>query len=543
MGGPYVDELIDGWLAEEFDRSPVAAGELGIAGYDERLDDLGAESFEAEPGRTRAWSERFTSLRPRQLPLDDRIDVELVLSELAGRSALEDWQAWRRDPAVYVNPCLNGVFSLFLHRLTPEPELVDSAVSRLRQVPRALASARANLDASLSPRLLVDRALGACRAGEVYFRDLLPAEVSNANLRGILAEAAGEAASAMKSFTGFLAELAERAQGAWALGEQRYSALLTRRELLGYGAAELHERGESAWAALNQEMNDLARSIDPDAPGWQDVISALARVHPADPEEMRAAYEDATASARRFLVERDLVTLPPGERCVVEPSPVFQRPILAVASYQGPPPLSLSSTGHFFVPYPPEGTGPLALQQRLADNGRYAIPSVAVHEAYPGHHWHLSRARHTPRPVRHWVTTSYFVEGWALYAERMMREEGFFTDPREELYHLAMRIFRAVRIIVDTALHSGEMSVEEAVAQLVARAGLTEAVAQAEASRYCAWPTQAPSYLTGALEIERIREQWRRGKGANRALKDFHDAIAASPGLPLALAEEALQSA
>ena len=323
--------------------------------------------------------------------------------------------------------------------------------------------------------------------------------------------------------------------GCWA--SRATSALLLERELLGYGAAELHARGEAAWSALNEEMTQLARVVDPEASGWPAVITALAREHPGSPDEMRLAYERSCADARQFLVERELVTMPAGEECLVVPSPVFQRPILAVASYGAPPPLSGSATGHFFVPYPPEGTSAEALEQRLSDNGWHAIPSVSVHEAYPGHHWQLTWSGGTSRPLRHWVRTPYFVEGWALYAERLMREEGFFSDPRDELYHLNMRIFRAARVVVDTALHAGEMTTDQAVTYLRDRAGLTEAVARAEVSRYCAWPTQAPSYLTGALEIERIRERWRAGPGQGKELRAFHDAVGASPGLPPALAE------
>ena len=93
--------------------------------------------------------------------------------------------------------------------------------------------------------------------------------------------------------------------------------------------------------------------------------------------------------------------------------------------------------------------------------------------------------------------TPYFNEGWALYAERVMRERGFFTDPLHELQHLSATIFRAARIIVDTSLHLGEMDVDQAIAFMRDKAALPEAVAVAEVGRYCWWPTQASSYLTG----------------------------------------------
>ncbi len=532
-----VEEVVDEWLAEEFELAPTAASGLGLTRFDDRLGDFSAATFEAEGHRTRSWAARFAEVEAANLPLDDRIDVALVLTELAGRAVLEDWATWRREPATYLDPCLEGLFSLFLNRLRPEAELAAAAVARLGEVPAVLAAGQANLDADLTPPLFVRRALGACRAGAGWMRDSLPAEIGDDRLRADVADAAVGAADALATFGDFLERLGERAQGDWKLGEPRYSDILRQRELLGYGAAELHERGVAASAQLDGEMTELAARIDPNAGGWLPVVESLAADHPATPEEMLADYQQSCGRARAFLEERHLVTLPEGERCEVVPSPPFQRPILAVASYHAPPPLSGSRVGYFFVPYPPDGVSARDRDERLADNGYHLVPSVSVHEAYPGHHWQLAWSAHTPRPVRHWVRTSYFVEGWALYAEQMMREEGYFVDPRQELYQLDMRLFRAARIVVDSALHTGDMSPEAAVDHLRAKVGMPEAVARAEVDRYSAWPTQAASYLTGALEIERIRDRWRAGPGAGRPLREFHDTIGASPGLPLALAE------
>jgi uncharacterized protein (DUF885 family) len=253
---------------------------------------------------------------------------------------------------------------------------------------------------------------------------------------------------------------------------------------------------------------------------------------------MRDAYADWTARARAFCRERQLVTLPDGEECLVEPSPPFQRPVLAVASYQTPPVFRGGRTGHFFVPYPPEGTSPDEVQKRLATNSFSSIPTIAVHEAYPGHHWHLTWAMLQPRPLRKVIGSTYFVEGWGLYSEELMTEQGFYDDPRHELCQVDARLFRAARIVVDTSLHLGEMTVEEAVTFMSTKASLSEPTARAEVARYCSLPTQAASYLTGALEIRRIRDRWlAEGRGT---LHEFHDAIAASGRLPLNLAERAV---
>ena len=178
------------------------------------------------------------------------------------------------------------------------------------------------------------------------------------------------------------------------------------------------------------------------------------------------------------------------------------------------------------------------MQKRLEANSYHVMPAVTVHEAYPGHHWHLVTALANERPLRKVLGTPYFIEGWGLYAEVMMREHGFFTDPRDEMCQVEARIFRAARIVVDTSLHTGAMTVEEAVSYMIDNAALPEPTARAEVARYCAWPTQAAAYLTGSLEIERIRARYLgTGKGD---LRSFHDALAGSGMLPIALAERAV---
>ena len=206
--------------------------------------------------------------------------------------------------------------------------------------------------------------------------------------------------------------------------------------------------------------------------------------------------------------------------------------MLGVASYISPPAFSDRQKGHFFVPFAPDGASEAEVQARLSNNSYGGIPTTSVHEAYPGHHWHLVMRKRNPSDVRRVYSTPYFSEGWALYAERVMRERGFFESPLHELQHLNASLFRAARIIVDTSLHLGEMTFDEAVSFMIDRAAMPEPVARAEVGRYCWWPTQASSYLTGCLEILGIRERYLAARGfagvAPRdvpvaVLREFHD--------------------
>jgi uncharacterized protein (DUF885 family) len=520
-------EQIRSYLDWYFDHHPVHADALGAPGYGHRLGDFSAGAFDSRQREAAGWLARFET-EP------DGIDRDLIVSVLRGNSLMAGWPAWRRDPSVYLSPVFNGLLLPFLQRLRPEPELVDGVVARLAQVPQVLASCRTNLDAEQSAPLLVRRALGQARAGPAFLRDSLPSQISDPELRGRLVSAIEPAVQAFEQIAGFLNGFAERATGDWRMGETLYSALLQQQELLDYGAGELHRRGVAAWDVLDAQMRELAPRVSGGSSDWRATMDALQDDHPPTLQAMRAEYEAETVRARAFLADHELVTFAADEQCRVVPAPTFQRTILAVASYVQPPALTPSRTGHFFVPYTPDGATDEQITQRLRTNARAQLPTIAVHETYPGHHWQLSWAAERSPAVRAVHRSSYFTEGWALYAEGMMREHGYYRDPAHELAHLDFRIFRAARIVIDTALHSGDMEPTQAEEFMTTRASLSPGTAKTEVDRYCAWPTQAPSYLTGCLEIEQLRTEWRGD------LREFHDRLAGSGCLPLGLARRAL---
>jgi uncharacterized protein (DUF885 family) len=533
--------LVDSFLREEYEDSPTLASSLGLTEYDERLDDTSAAAYERRRASDLDWLRKFRAVTDDGLAPAERIDRDLLVSVLRGRELYQPLEMWKRQPNYYLNPGLNGVFSLFLHRLRPERELADAAAKRLEGVPTNIRDGIANLDFSRTPRVYSERAIGQAKAAARYARELVPAEVKDASSKQRLTEAGAKAAKAFDEFAAYLESHRDHAKGDWAIGEELYSALLREKELLPFGAAELREKGREQWALLSTEANRIATEIDGSG-DWAKTCDRLNKIHAPTPDAMRDEYAEWTERARSFLRDTQLVTLPPGETCTVEPSPPFQRPVLAVASYQRPPAFRDTLHGHFFVPYPPDGTSPEEVQKRLEGNCSAGIPTTAVHEAYPGHHWHLVMAKANPSHARRIFGTPYFSEGWALYAERVMREQGFFTDPKHLLYQYEATIFRAARIVVDTSLHMGEMTFDEAVRFMVEKGNLTEPNARAEVGRYCSWPTQASSYLTGMLEIVDIRTRWlaRRGSSDRPALRAFHDAITSAGMLPTTLAEKAI---
>jgi len=541
---PTFAALVTEFLAEQYREHPVRSSGMGLTEFDDQLDDLSAAAYARRAASEAAWRERFGAIPAAELTFDEAIDRDVIVGALTESAIYDEWEVWRRQPDTYLNPGMRGVFVLFLHRLRPEHELVEAAAARLRAVPETLAAGRANLRAELVPELLLNRAINQARAGANYTRFLLPAEVAEEH-REELAAAGAAAAEAFEDFAEFLEEMRPRATGDWAFGEDRYNAVLRDAEMLSFDARALRERAREQIAELSAALRAGARELAGHE-DWHTLLLELNKDRPQTPAAMRAGYEDWTERARSFLKERGLVSFPPGEECLVVPSAPYQRPVLAVASYVAPPSFAETMVGHFFVPYPPDGASEEEIGKRLESNSYPSIPTTAVHEAYPGHHWHLVMAKGNPSPVRQLFGTSYFAEGWALYAERMMREAGFYDDLRHVMFQYEATLFRAARIVTDVSLHLGEMTHEEGVAFMLEHSSLTEPTAVAEVTRYCSWPTQASSYLTGCLEILRIRDQFLAARGTDgsdvAALRDFHDRITSAGTLPIALAERAVMA-
>jgi uncharacterized protein (DUF885 family) len=520
------EEAIEHLMAREFEESPRMAAAVGRDGFDDRLDDLSAAGFERRDADEERWIARFEAFDDADLSFEQTIDRALVLSCLGLRRTLADREEWRRSPEGYLE---TGITQLFLMALRSEDELTDAAVARLHGIGAVLEDAAANLDPSLASRLIIERSLAECTANIGFARrEVVELATEPAN-REKLAEAGEIGARAYEAFAGYLGELAPRCTGTYVFGEDHYNQVLRQGELLDTDVRALRQQGWDEYHRVAEQMAEVAAKVPGGSSDWPAVIRRLQQVHPSSVDGMRAEYEAVCLEARRFMIDQGLVTDPPDERCHVVPAPPAIRATLAVACYIAPPMFKPSREGYFFVPYPVHEDDAEEVQGLLESNATYSIGTTSVHEAYPGHHWHLMTTKEA-RPVRRIFESAYFAEGWALYVEGMMRQAGFFTA-EQELGQLEARLFRAARIVVDTSLHTGEMSVDEAVAFMHERALVPLPTARSEVARYCAWPTQASAYLTGAMAIERARDEW---------VAAFHDALAHSGCMPVPLAVRAI---
>jgi uncharacterized protein (DUF885 family) len=242
--------------------------------------------------------------------------------------------------------------------------------------------------------------------------------------------------------------------------------------------------------------------------------------------------------ARDFVNKKDLVTIPDGEKLTVTETPAYVRSVIPYAAYLPPAPFESRQEGFFFVT-PIDKSAPTDKRHDQLE-GHSGVAVTAVHEAYPGHHVQLLHANKATSKVRKVFGTSTFCEGWALYCEDLMHEEGFYSDPKLRLLQQKDLLWRAWRVVIDVKLHLQQMSTEEAVDTLVDQAFLERGNAEAEVKRYTLTPTQPMSYLIGKREIRAIRDEYKQQKGERFKLKEFHDKLLSFGTVPLSLVRDAM---
>jgi uncharacterized protein (DUF885 family) len=528
------DDAVAQFLRQYLEAEPVGASFYGLTEWDGRLPDLTADGFADRESAAAAWLERFSTAPESALTSEQRTDLALLRAHLGQQVATADFTAWRRYPTAYLE---NGVFELFVHGTRDEAAAVEAAVQRLAQVPDALRAGRENLDPTLVDAELARQwAMPNAAAQASFMRQGLAGFVTDPGRRAELEQAGAVAATAYDEYVDYLEDLSARATGSFVFGEDRYDAVLRIGEGFEFGARTLREMGREQVESLTARMAALAEEID-GTPDWTAVINRLRDDHPASMDALLEAYRDETDRARAFVRTNGLMSIPEGETCAVEPAPLFLRAAAPVASYFPPASFGPPSAGTFNVPFTPDGASAEETEARLRSNSYFEIPGVTAHEAYPGHHLHFAASQGT-NALRQVLHSTYMIEGWGLYVENMMGEQGYYESPAVRLGQLSMRLFRAGRIVVDTSLHMGEMSIAEATAFMAERCGFPVPTAQREVLRYCSYPTQASAYLTGALEIERMAAEWTAsGKGT---LAAFHDALTRSGKLPLGVAARAI---
>lgn len=470
---------------------------------------------------------------------EDQIDLRLLESDIEMNIlSLEKTKDWQKNPNLYVETLLMSIFLLTSRDSVSKEQKRRSIISRLGQFGRALREARRNL--KNPPRIFTEVALETLSGAKIFFGSLENQwGLTSRAARGKtpLKRAIEKAQRELRSFEIYLKEdLLPRSRGNFALGKRLFEARLKKEHFLEWSADRLYRFGQREMARVEGELRTLAKKINR-RKSWQDLVEELKDQTP-EAENLLGVYRQEVASLINFLKEKNLVTFPIGEKCVVMETPDFERPTVPYAAYMPPAPFEKNHVGHFWVTTITQSSKLKAQNEQLREHCRAAMILTTLHESYPGHHLQFSRANRVASVVRKHGGSSLLCEGWALYCEQMMGEVGYYKDVETKLFMLKDELWRAARVVIDVGLHCRGWSVVRAVELLVKRAKLAPSQALAEVKRYTLSPTQPMSYLVGKKLILEMRARAKKEWGRGFSLKKFHDKFLAAGTIPTPLIEE-----
>ncbi|HEY8485701.1 MAG TPA: DUF885 domain-containing protein [Longimicrobiales bacterium] len=528
------NRLVEEFFAYWWRTHPSQATAVGIHTYDGELERADPAALAERRRHVREYLRAFEQAVPRDA--GEALDRELVLGQLRWYLMdLEEVRTHARNPLLYLEQPLESLYLMAVREHAPAGERALQATERLSALPRLLGEARENLTEAAP--VLVEAAAAVARSGVELLDRVLPLYLGEALADDPRQFARWEnalrgAGAALLDYARWLEdELAPRATSGFALGKVAFEAKLRHVHGLAYTVDELAAYGEALRRETQKELEALAAELG-QGRGWKEWVEVLREEHPPA-DELIETYAREVQRARDFILERDLVGIPPTEALAVVPTPEYLRPLIPSAAYVPPAPHEVEQQGFFFVTPPDNG-------ELLREHSRYGIPITALHEAYPGHHLQFTWACRADTEPRRVFWTPVFAEGWALYCEEMMWEQGFYADPRERLLQLQNLLWRACRVVVDVGLHARGWSTDRAVAYLVEEAGLERFHAEIEVRRYCAEPTQPLSYAVGKRELLRLRERFRARQGEAFELRDFHDRVLSWGTIPPSLIARAL---
>lgn len=525
-------ELLDViWRAE-----PVEASMMGVSEYDDELPNIDPDAMEqlfSDLSKYESDCQRL--LRNCDLTPSERLDVEAILSNLQERILNETYiSEWRTNPFFYLSTISNGLHVLLSRDRVLSEEVMESIVRRTGAIPEFLEQARENLVVDKMPVEWLDLAVGSAEGTRSMIDDSIRRILSATKLGDARADdLCDKAICSLNVFEGFLRQARPLARGRFSCGQECFEQILRRVHMVDMDVEELMEFGLAKTSEYELMLARYAKEID-DTRHWKEIIAEFKKDHP-DAGMLLDSYRREVRLAEEFVKEKNLISIPEQQEWAVMPTPGFARMTAPMGYMQTSPPFSNELSSILYITPVDLNASIEEQKQHLGDNCYAFQKSIAFHEVIPGHHLQACLAKLGTSALRKQCRSSVFIEGWGLYTELLMTEQGYLSAPDTSLIYLKNALWRAVRVVIDVGLHVSGMSLEEATQFLQEKVGMEHHMAFGEARRYTMSPTYQSSYLLGKEQIVRLRNEFAAKSGNEYNLKDFHDKLTSYGSIPVSL--------
>ena len=536
--------LFDEYYETELRSFPERATAFGDYRYNDQLADYSLAAIARRDQSNRAFLSRLQSIPTAGFSDQDQLSHDLLIRVLQQRIADFDLKEYEM-PINQQNGIHTSLADLPLSVPFDSIKHYEDYISRLRQIPRVLSQTtevlRAGMKDNLMPvRFLLEKLPGQCQ-GIIDADPFLlptkkyPSSISFEDQKRLTMQMTdainNDVIPAYKTFAAFVAtNYAPHGRITLAItslpdGEKRYQNDIYARTTTQLTPDEIHQLGLREVDRIEAEMTVIAKKA-----GFPDLASFRASLK-SNPKYIPTSADQILDDFRRYIAQMEpqlpeLFTLLPKSPVTVEAIPAFQA---AAATH--------------YVTGTPDGRRPGRVVVATSDFAKRSLiddEAVAYHEGVPGHHLQLSVQQQLtglPKFRLHGLGFNAYVEGWALYAEQLGKEVGFYQDPVSDYGRLSSELFRAVRLVVDTGIHSKGWTRDQVVEYFRKSGAVDEPTIQSETDRYISWPAQALSYKLGQLKIRELRDRAQKELGPKFDLRTFHDEILDGGTLPLDMLE------
>ena len=539
---------------EEFGRyAPVSATQLGDHRFDSELDDLSA----AGRARTLAWTRgvlaELQAIDRAQLSRSSQVDAAMLDNQL--RYAIwaeEKYRDWSWDTQVYTQLAGQSLYGLLARDFAPLPERLRSLTSRLEKLPGLLEQMRANIVPGRVPAIHAETAVKQNPGVLSLVDELVVPNLGQlpAADRERLEKSIANARAALQVHQEWLEkQLLPQAKGDFRIGRELFDEKLAFALMSPLDRTEIRRRAEREAIATRARMYEVSRKVlagragapptpaSPTPAEQQAAIKAALEVASSERTPRDGMVDFARQTLREttdFVRARNFVTMP-DEPLEIIVMPEFQRGF-SVAYLDAPGPLDKGQRSFYAVSPIPDDWTEAQVDSFLREYNTRSIANLTIHEAMPGHYLQLAHSNRYPSTLRAMLGSGPFIEGWAVYTERVMQEQGFRDgDPLMQLVQLKWYLRSITNAIMDSAIHVDGMTEDEAMRLMVETGFQEEREAAGKWVRARLSSTQLSTYFVGYQEHSDMRAEAERRLGSKFDLKAYHDQVLSFGSPPVRL--------
>ena len=537
------DALVEQFVHQSLALAPVSATAAGYHVHESRrLDGVWDDYSPAGLKQRRDYNadvlRRADALQ--SAPLDPERSADLdVIRDAAHLELLEldRIQDYAHNPTVYVELIGSGLYTPFVLQYAAAEVRFADIISRLRTLPALVDQARRNL---VDAPEVWNRVAREENEGNIELIDKTLRNEAPATLRQAYASAAGPALQALRDLNGYLANTLSQTNHNWRLGKDKYELKCRYVLHTGRSSAQLLSAAEADLAATRAEMAKLAapRTV-------VQALDAMQSQHATRDTYMEEARR-TLAEATEFVRQKDLVTLGDTTNLTVIPTPVYMRGVYGVGGFNPAPALEPQLGAYYWVTPIPADWSATRAESKLREYGRYGMQQLTVHEAMPGHYVQAQYANRIEPQARRLLRNIWgngpYVEGWAVYAQQLMSEQGYLNhDPNLRLAELKWYLRSIANTILDIKLQTMGMTEQQALDLMINDTYQEREEAIAKIQRAQLSSCQLDMYYAGAKGWNDVRAHYRERHPQDFSLKAFHERALGEGAVPLATLDKLLQ--